>query len=452
MSSAKKIFSNLGASFNRLLQGSETENGKEIPCNTKESKSLSYGNQVYKFSENENEQINLPESETNIQTQFVNFENPSTVNTHNRDFSTHLSNEQNTITPSVVRHININEQDRNSRSVIRECITSRDPDMITSNLNKDTFFEQRQQDAVNYDNISTPVSHGIFGSKHNLTFVDSPRDYPLLDQSYITNVEDRNGQNDNTSMHTHQRRDVKWRNVKTTSTGDHMTNVIPQECERVSNWENVLFERVLHDNNQNRDSITQNRNTNIGQQYQTNCFESKTLSREPETLNKFATANPELKRHVQFSHPTTLDRAISLALEFEAFEGSQISPVIKKPQDEDLISPIYTSINGNEKVDQNYSQSSIFTKLVEGMQEVQKSMMESLQGVQKSMETMLQKQNDNVGYRGSRQNKDSTNRRKIQCFYCKEEGHYKRDCPALKNKSYSRSQSQDNGTPSDDLN
>ncbi|CAC5425327.1 unnamed protein product [Mytilus coruscus] len=56
-------------------------------------------------------------------------------------------------------------------------------------------------------------------------------------------------------------------------------------------------------------------------------------------------ANPELKRHVQFSHPTTLDRAISLALEFEAFEGSQISPVIKKPQDEDLISPICTSIN-----------------------------------------------------------------------------------------------------------
>ncbi|CAC5414605.1 unnamed protein product [Mytilus coruscus] len=275
MSSAKKIFSNLGASFNRLLLGSETENGKEIPCNSKESKSLSYGNQVYKFSENENEQINLPESETNTQTQFVNFENPSTVNTHNRDFSTHLSNEQNTITPSVVRHININEQDRNSPSVIRECITSRDPDMITSNLNKDTFFEQRQQHAVNYDNISTPVSHGIFGSKHNLTFVDSPRDYPLLDQSYITNVEDRNGQNDNTLMHTHQRRDVKWRNVKTTSTGDHMTNVIPQECERGSNWENVLFERVLHDNNQNRDSITQNRNTNIGQQYQTNCFQSK---------------------------------------------------------------------------------------------------------------------------------------------------------------------------------
>ncbi|CAC5394893.1 unnamed protein product [Mytilus coruscus] len=39
----------------------------------------------------------------------------------------------------------------------------------------------------------------------------------------------------------------------------------------------------------------------------------------------------ELKRHVQFAHPTTLDRAISLAVEFEAFEGAQIYP--SKPKD-----------------------------------------------------------------------------------------------------------------------
>ncbi|CAC5394892.1 unnamed protein product [Mytilus coruscus] len=39
----------------------------------------------------------------------------------------------------------------------------------------------------------------------------------------------------------------------------------------------------------------------------------------------------ELKRHVQFAHPTTLDRAISLAVEFEAFEGAQIYP--RKPKD-----------------------------------------------------------------------------------------------------------------------
>ena len=31
----------------------------------------------------------------------------------------------------------------------------------------------------------------------------------------------------------------------------------------------------------------------------------------------------KITRHVQFAHPASLDRAISLALEFEAFEGVQ---------------------------------------------------------------------------------------------------------------------------------
>lgn len=39
----------------------------------------------------------------------------------------------------------------------------------------------------------------------------------------------------------------------------------------------------------------------------------------------------ELKRYVQFSHPKTLVRAISLALEYGPFEGSQDNPW--KPRD-----------------------------------------------------------------------------------------------------------------------
>ncbi len=35
--------------------------------------------------------------------------------------------------------------------------------------------------------------------------------------------------------------------------------------------------------------------------------------------------NLEIKRHVQFNHPRSLDQAISFAVEFEAFEGSQFS-------------------------------------------------------------------------------------------------------------------------------
>lgn len=40
----------------------------------------------------------------------------------------------------------------------------------------------------------------------------------------------------------------------------------------------------------------------------------------------------EIKRHVQFAHPTSLDRAISLALEVEAFEGVQ-NNTPRKPKD-----------------------------------------------------------------------------------------------------------------------
>ena len=43
-------------------------------------------------------------------------------------------------------------------------------------------------------------------------------------------------------------------------------------------------------------------------------------------MDQFITGldRPELKRHVQFGHPRTLNEAISLAMEFESFEGSMV--------------------------------------------------------------------------------------------------------------------------------
>ncbi len=51
-------------------------------------------------------------------------------------------------------------------------------------------------------------------------------------------------------------------------------------------------------------------------------------------------SNYELKKHVQFGHPRTLDQAIALATEFEALEGSVDR--VKKPlhHTTDIISPI----------------------------------------------------------------------------------------------------------------
>ena len=82
------------------------------------------------------------------------------------------------------------------------------------------------------------------------------------------------------------------------------------------------------------------------------------------------------------------------------------------------------------------------------MQEVQKSMLQSIQGVQKSMHDMMQRQ-DRGSHKGQRMNRGGTNKRTLQCFYCKEDGHMKKDCPALKK---SGSIVPEKGTSSKDLN
>lgn len=133
----------------------------------------------------------------------------------------------------------------------------------------------------------------------------------------------------------------------------------------------------------------------------------------------------ELKQHVQFSHPSTLDRAISLAFEFEAFEGSHISPMVRKPKDDDF-SPICNKIKVTKKADEICHQVSTFTKLIEGMQDVQKYMLEGIEGVQKLMQNMMQS-----SFKGQGINRTGTYKRKLQCFYCKEDGHMMKHCPVL---------------------
>lgn len=67
MSSAKKIFSNLGASFNRLLHGSR-ENETQNLCTNQNLNSVY---QVNEYNRDTNNVSDLPEHETNFQEQFV---------------------------------------------------------------------------------------------------------------------------------------------------------------------------------------------------------------------------------------------------------------------------------------------------------------------------------------------------------------------------------------------
>ena len=53
-----------------------------------------------------------------------------------------------------------------------------------------------------------------------------------------------------------------------------------------------------------------------------------------------------------------------------------------------------------------------------------------MQEVQKSMQTMLRKQFD---ARPRNHNSQNTSKKPFQCFYCKQEGHMKKNCPELEN-------------------
>ncbi|CAC5405106.1 unnamed protein product [Mytilus coruscus] len=87
--------------------------------------------------------------------------------------------------------------------------------------------------------------------------------------------------------------------------------------------------------------------------------------RESLIIEQYISGLPNLElKACQLCHQTSLDREISLALEFEAFAGIQIKPFARKPKDED-ISPICTSIKANSESDNDSSQTSMFSKLIE---------------------------------------------------------------------------------------
>ena len=78
--------------------------------------------------------------------------------------------------------------------------------------------------------------------------------------------------------------------------------------------------------------------------------------------------NQELCRHVQFAHPQSLDRAISLALEFEAFDGAQYGS--SKPTDKILVSRIGAVHMGQKQDDVRDAQIDQLRKTVENLQTV----------------------------------------------------------------------------------
>jgi hypothetical protein len=123
--------------------------------------------------------------------------------------------------------------------------------------------------------------------------------------------------------------------------------------------------------------------------------------------------NQEVKKHVQFAHPNTLDRAISLAVEFEAFEGN--CNILRKPKENVCPTVIsLTTDKGNEKgsrkVDTDVSR---LDRLEESLKKVQESLKQLCYKHDKSRQLENNKQEIKSCYPDKSKG--------FTCFYCKAE-------------------------------
>ena len=105
-------------------------------------------------------------------------------------------------------------------------------------------------------------------------------------------------------------------------------------------------------------------------------------------------ADAEMRRHVSLAHPTTLDKAIALATEFDVVSQASRSHVQHKPKPVSVVQDSQPSVSGDREL------------------------------LQQILETMT-KLTD-------RQSRPPRNRSNIRCFECQEVGHIKRNCPKLK--------------------
>ena len=155
-------------------------------------------------------------------------------------------------------------------------------------------------------------------------------------------------------------------------------------------------------------------------------------SREEMVLDQFSQGlnDDEMRKHVQFGHPTILDMAIQLAQEYEMFESSR--QATKKPS------------------------SSGFTAVISGKDDKQKDDWDSrfdrlekaLLGLVNKVDTMENKTTNQQSHRtsdfprnneqsrtftstesGGQPNRTYSGSTRFTCFNCQKEGHFSRNCP-----------------------
>lgn len=149
--------------------------------------------------------------------------------------------------------------------------------------------------------------------------------------------------------------------------------------------------------------------------------------------------NQDIKRHIQFAHPSTLDRAISLAVEFEAFEGSY--NVLRKPN-ESVHSNVMALTNtgtSEKNIQKTPCHSNLETSRLDRLEDSMRDVKESLKNLLNKPERprQVEKTEQRIHTRSPIKTRDS---QKFTCFNCNEEGHISRNCPK-KNSSFARRES-----------
>jgi hypothetical protein len=131
--------------------------------------------------------------------------------------------------------------------------------------------------------------------------------------------------------------------------------------------------------------------------------------------------NSETKKHVLFGRPKTINDAVALAIEAESFETMSKDRLNRKPN----ISALTSDEGDVLKMSGQHDSS----------EQILKEMKNMLTSTMKELETLKGQVNSNSfqGKSGnfSRQN----NGKKFVCYFCHEEGHTKRTCPKLTEKS-----------------
>jgi hypothetical protein len=152
----------------------------------------------------------------------------------------------------------------------------------------------------------------------------------------------------------------------------------------------------------------------------------------------------EIKRHVQFAHPLNLDGAISAAVEFEAFDGTQ--QTARKPQsptkEADAVCSLQTSKAKTDTVVSggSHEMQAAFEKNAEIMKQLTETIAKLSVPIQRAPPRGPPRDFSYATPRGPPRDFSYATPRgpprdfsHITCFECREKGHFRRTCPQLIN-------------------